>query len=164
MFERRRLERRLNAERPGPDEDLLRQWRARIDQDQYRVKSQSRFRLGVALAVAVASVVAAGMFGGLGYASDAVTGVSTSVGHTVGGVIGVSASRPSTSGSIAPDFLSAASTEYGGSGYYCFEKKTRGTTIDHNYFISSPHDFAARSNSGFVALSGPTPTPGPCPP
>ena len=164
MFERRRLERRLNAERPGPDEDLLRQWCARIDEDQYRVKSQSRLRLGVALAVGVASVVAAGTFGGLGYASGAVTGASTSLGHTVGGVIGVTPSHHGTSGSIAPDFLAAASTEYGGSGYYCFEKKTRGTTIDHNYFISSPHDFAAKSHGGFVALSGPTASPGPCPP
>jgi hypothetical protein len=94
------------------------------------------------LAVAVGALVAAGETGGLTYAGDAVGHASKSVAHSL-----------NSSGSSSSDgsgLVSAASTEYTASGYYCFK-----TTMGNSYreeFISSQSDFDSFTGQGWVAV------------
>jgi hypothetical protein len=160
MFGGKRLERRLEAERPAPERDFLRRMKARIEEDSPRTWARPSLRLGFALVVAAGSLVVAGLAGGLGYAADAVTHASDSVGHTFKGVADPGPKHVSTSESIAPSSVSAATFQYTGPGYYCFNKKKNFKLK----YISTQHDFEAQSNGGFTAVAYYSTTKGPCPP
>lgn len=130
MLGRDKLERRLRAERPRPDDEFLRSLTGRIDEDRTTARRPSS-RVGLALAVAMVSLVAAGATGGLTYAADAVGHASTSLAHTLKSATG---SDPSTSSSasVNSSLASAASTQSSAAGYYCF-KTTNGNSYREIY-------------------------------
>jgi hypothetical protein len=145
MFGHGKLERRLRAERPRPNDDFLQSLTARIDGERTPVRRPA-VRLGLALAVAVVSLVAAGVTGGLSYAAGAVGHASGSLANTFRG----SGSSSSSAASVNSGLISAASTQYTASGYYCF-KTTHGNSYKE-IFVSNQSDFDLQTGKGYEAL------------
>lgn len=160
MFEDRKLERQLKARRPEPNDEFVRRLSAQIPAPS---PARSGMRLAVALAVATATVIVAGATGGLGYAAGAVGGASSSVASTFRDLAG-SNPRPATSSSFAANSVAAASTQYTATGYYCFKKTNRGTTIYKETYVSSDAEFQSQSNGGFTAVAYYPSAEGPCGP
>jgi hypothetical protein len=144
MFGQGRLERRLRAERPEPEKNFLRQLTAQIEAERAPVPHRPSARIGLAIAVAAGSLVAAGLTGGLSYAAAAVGNASTSVAHTLNG------SSSPTSSSLNSNVVSAAGTEYSAAGYYCFKNPGNNQAYTETY-ISSSSDFASYTSQGYVA-------------
>jgi hypothetical protein len=144
VFRHSRLERRLRAERPHPSDDFLRSLTTRIEPERAPAPRPA-LRLGLAVGVAVGSLVAAGATGGLSYAAGAIGHASDSLAHTING----SGSSNSSSASFNAGLVSAASTQYTASGYYCF-KTTHGNSYKE-IFISNQSDFDFYTNQGYVA-------------
>jgi hypothetical protein len=158
-MKRRHLEKRLRDEQPAPRREFLSRMVARTQTDHRPASGRLRFRVGLAVGVATLTAIAAGSFGGLGYAAGAVSHASDSVAQTFQGLTDSSSSG--ASGSIAANSVSAADEQYTATGYYCFNKNK---TYKLQY-ISSQNDFNAQSNGGFTAVAYyPTDSHGACPP
>jgi len=167
MFRQRRLERLLRAKRPLPDDDFVRKLAARIEEDRAPANLRPSPRLGLALAVAVVALVAAGLTGGLSYAAGAVGHASSSVVHTVKSTVHSGKSHPSTSGSLFSGGVSASSTEYTSAGFYCLAKVIGPHPPDHGTFelyISTPWELRLAERFGFVPIAYYPSHRGPCPP
>lgn len=150
MFGHGKLERRLRAERPRADDDFVRKLAGRVDEEATPVRRRPSPRLGLALAVAVGSLVAAGMTGGLSYAADAVGHASSSVSHTLKSAAG-SGSATTSSVSVNSSLVSAAGAQYSAAGYYCF-KNPGGNQAYTEAYISSQGDYDSKVSQGYVAV------------
>lgn len=146
MFGNRRVERRLRAERPAPEEAFARGLEARVREGSRRSRTSPSIRLGVALAVALVCVIASGTTGGLGYAADAISQSSHSVAGAIDHTFSSNLSLSSSSNSPNSDNVVAATAEYGGAGWYCFQHGNNGsyTKVD----IASSSDFSKTVGNG----------------
>lgn len=153
MFGRSRLERRLRAERPVPAEDFVRHLTATIAEESAPIRRRPSVRLGLAAVVAVCSLVAAGVTGGLGYGASAVSHASTSLAHTLASPVSSAshATSTSSSSSINSSLVAATNTQYTTAGYYCFRTAPRGNNYKEIY-ISSQTDYLSYTGKGYVAL------------
>ena len=149
MFEGRKLERRLRAERPKPGDAFVTRMTERVNEEHPSARGRARLRVGTALAVAVSAVGVAGATGGLGYAASAITNTSSSLTHAVSDAVAPpdATSSPATTAPLqAASNVSAAADQY--VNYYCYR---HGSGNSSQYTKTT----APVSNNGWTLIWGP---------